>query len=290
MAQSTASSAIALAVTNMMDTPLIGPVAAPDLHVMSFNIRRRMTRPLQRGPDRWERRSPLIQRMLHAERPTIIGVQEALPDQAGFMRHASGENYRSVGFGRNANRRGEGCPIIFDADRLQLLDWAQSALSSTPAIPGSTSWGHRTPRAAVDATFRDRETGIEFRMINTHFDHFSRRSRVSSADQILLLIATASLPAIITGDFNSDVDSLPHAKLMASGAIVDSWDTAKRHVTKAWGTFPNYHDPSLDRKRIDWILVSPTITVRRTAINVTRFDGKWPSDHTPVQAVLTLSR
>jgi endonuclease/exonuclease/phosphatase family metal-dependent hydrolase len=268
------------------DTPLIGPVAPPDLQVMTYNIRRRMTRLMPRSPDRWVRRRVLIQRLLEAEQPVILGVQEALPDQAGFVRHALGESYRSIGYGRNANKRGEGCPLVFDRDRVELLEWRQTALSSTPFIPGSTTWGNPTPRVVVAATFRCCATGVEFRALNTHFDQFSRRSRMHSADEILRLIGESSLPTIVTGDFNTDDDSLPHERLTTSGALLDTWQTAQVRLTDAWGSFANYGPPKLERKRIDWILASPSVAVLRAGINVTRYDGKWPSDHAPVQAVV----
>jgi endonuclease/exonuclease/phosphatase family metal-dependent hydrolase len=268
------------------DTPLIGPVAPPDIQVMTYNIRRRMTRLMPHSPDRWVRRRDLVQRLLEAEQPVILGVQEALPDQAGFVRHALGESYRSVGYGRNANKRGEGCPLFYDGDRVELLDWTQTALSSTPSVPGSTTWGNPTPRVAVAATFRGRASGVEFRAINTHFDQFSRRSRMHSVAELLRLVAETSLPTVVTGDFNTDDDSLPHELLVNSGVLADTWDTAKVHLTESWGSFANYGPPTLERKRIDWILATPTVSVLRVGINVTRYDGKWPSDHAPVQAVV----
>jgi endonuclease/exonuclease/phosphatase family metal-dependent hydrolase len=268
------------------DTPLIGPVAPPDFHVMTYNIRRRMTRLMPHSPDRWDRRRTLIRRLLETEQPCILGVQEALPDQAGFVRHALGESYRSVGYGRNANRRGEGCPLFFDGDRVELLEWRQTALSGTPFVPGSTTWGNPTPRVVVSATFRGRATGVEFRVLNTHFDQFSRRSRMRSADEILRLVAESSLPTIVTGDFNSDDDSLVHEAITGTGMLLDTWDMAKKRLTDSWGSFANYGPPKLERKRIDWILATPSVTVRSAGINVTRYDGKWPSDHAPVQAVV----
>lgn len=273
----------------MILSPLIGAVAAPDLQIMTYNIRRKMPRLLSRGPDRWERRRPLIQRLLEAERPSILGVQEALPEQAGFVRHALGERYRSVGHGRQANGGGEGCPLFYDSDRLQLLDWAQTALSSTPLIAGSTTWGNPTPRTVVRASFRDRITGVEFRALNTHFDQFSRRSRMYSAAEILRLIAESALPALVTGDFNTDTDSLPHDQLTASRALHDCWQTAETRVSESWGSFPNYQSPRLGHKRIDWILVTPTIAVLKSGVNITRPDGMWPSDHAPVHAVVRIA-
>lgn len=270
----------------MADIPLVGPVAPPDIQVMTYNIRRRMTRLMPRSPDRWIRRRVLIERLLEAEQPVILGVQEALPDQAGFVRHALGESYRSVGYGRNANKRGEGCPLFYDSDRVELLDWTQTALSGTPLVPGSTTWGNPTPRVVVSATFTDRATGVEFRAINTHFDQFSRRSRAHSVAELLRLVADTPLPTVVTGDFNTDDDSLPHELLVDSGALVDTWDAARERLTEPWGSFANYGLPKLERKRIDWILATPTVTVLRAGINVTRYDGKWPSDHSPVQAVV----
>ena len=265
---------------------MIGPVEPPDFHVMTYNIRRRMPRLMPHSPDRWGRRRVLIQRLLGAEQPSILGVQEALPDQARFVRHALGDSYRCLGYGRNANLRGEGCPLYYDGDRVELLEWQQTALSSTPNAPGSTTWGNPTPRVVVAATFRGRATGAEFRVLNTHFDQFSRRSRMRSAAEILRLVAESTLPTIVTGDFNADDDSLVHDAIIGTGGLLDTWDTAQKRVTESWGTFANYGQPKRERKRIDWILATPSVSVLRAGINVTRYDGRWPSDHAPVQAAV----
>ena len=272
----------------MTDTPLLGPVDAPQLQVMSFNIRRRMPRLLPGNPDRWSKRQPLLARLLLAELPTILGVQEALPDQAKFLRNTLGDNYRSIGYGRNADRRGEGCPLFYDGRRLALLGWEQTALSDTPNVTGSTTWGNKVPRVLIDATFRDRITGNEFRAVNTHFDHRSRNARIHSASLVRALVASRTLPAIVTGDFNTSVGSLPYAAITAENTLVDTWNVAVDRVTDAWGTFLDYRPPRLDHKRIDWILATPGISVSRTGINVAQFDGNWPSDHAPVQAIITL--
>jgi endonuclease/exonuclease/phosphatase family metal-dependent hydrolase len=271
------------------DIPLIGPVEAPDLHVMSFNIRRRMSHLIPGSPDRWERRRPLLQRLLESEQPALLGVQEALPDQAGFVRHALGVRYRSVGFGRNANGRGEGCPLFYDTERLHLIEWSQTALSDTPRVPGSTSWGNWVPRVIVVAILLDMSTGHEFRAMNTHFDHRSRRSRVHSAEVVRQRVAASSMPALVMGDFNTDSGTLPFDVITGRRTLVDTWDSAAERVSDSWGTFPDYHAPRRDRKRIDWILASPTITVLKAGVNVARFDGGWPSDHAPVQAVVRIA-
>ena len=273
----------------MTDTAMIGSVPAPDLHVMTYNIRRRMPHIMPHSPDRWAHRRPLLKHLLEAERPALLGVQEALFPQASFVRHALGGHYRSLGYGREANKGGEGCPILYDSRRLRVIDWQQTALSDTPDVPGSTSWGNRTPRMVVDATFRDLATGTEFQAVNTHLDNRSRTSRLRSADVLRRIVQASPLPTIMTGDFNTDAETEPFDQLTGDGVLIDTWDAAEKRLTGVWGTFLNYQPPRHEHKRIDWILATPGVTVSTAAINVTRYEGGWPSDHAAVQAVVNLA-
>ena len=272
----------------MSDAALMGAATAPQLHVMSFNIRRRMTHVTQRSPDLWSHRRPALRRLLALERPTIVGVQEALPDQAAFVKASLGRYHRRIGRGRSPGERGEGCPIFFDTRRLQLDDFRQLALSDTPLVAGSRSWGNRVPRIAVCADFTDRATGAQLRFINTHLDHQSRRSRLRAAAFIADLAAETDLPSIVTGDFNSSIFTGPYDRLVSDGPLVDTWFAAHERLTESWGSFPNYRAPTIGHKRIDWILASPSVTVQAVAINPFRHEGIMPSDHLPVSARVTL--
>lgn len=272
----------------MTDPVLFGPADPPLLHVMSFNIRRRMGWPGQRHADRWSHRAPALATLLGTERPAFLGVQEALPDQAEFVGDALGAGYRWVGRGRDADDGGERCPVYFDSERLELQDWRQRALSDRPEEAGSVSWGNHIPRILVAATFRDRATGARFVALNTHLDHMSARSRVQSARAIRTLVASASLPVVVTGDLNAGATSPPVRKLLAGGQLVDAWRAARAQSTPAWGTFPHYRAPRRGGRRIDWIMVSPTIEVERTGVNARQPGGVWPSDHLPVQAVVRI--
>ena len=138
-------------VGRMTDAALIGAVAAPDLHVMTYNIRRRMRTLRPDSPDRWDTRKPLMRRLLAAEQPTLLGVQEALLDQADFVADALGPHYRWVGHGRHAAGHDEHNPIYYDSRRLELTDWRQWALSATPDAPGSRSFGNLVRRVVVSA-------------------------------------------------------------------------------------------------------------------------------------------
>lgn len=271
-----------------MSAAVIGRMAAPHLHVMTFNVRRRIDGPTWPPADRWKVRSPRVERLLRTEQPTLVGVQEALPDQALLMRTALGESYRSVGRGRGREGRGEGCPIVFDDARLELLDSAQLALSDTPGVTGSRSWGNQVPRILVEAVFRDRATSAQFTVVNTHLDVFSRRARVRGAEMVRQRVTASARPAIVLGDLNAPPDSPPARELLSAGTLRDAWWVALSRATPEWGTRPGYRQPRIGGPRIDWIAVTADIRVERVAVNARTVLGGRPSDHFPMQAVLRL--
>jgi endonuclease/exonuclease/phosphatase family metal-dependent hydrolase len=275
----------------MTDAALIGPVAAPDLHVMTFNIRRRVFNLRPGSPDRWATRRHLIERILVTEQPTLLGVQEALTDQVRFVADALGPHYKRIGRGRDPSGDGEHCSIFYDSRRLILTGWTQHALSATPEHHGSRTWGNLTRRVVVSASLTDVVTGARLFAVNTHLDHISRRSRLESVRFILNLAQAArtvepEVAIIVTGDFNADQESAVYRRLVAEGALHDTWETAAERLTPQWGTFSNYRRRRPGGKRIDLILVGRGIDVVSTGINAARFDGHAASDHEPVQAVL----
>jgi endonuclease/exonuclease/phosphatase family metal-dependent hydrolase len=267
------------------EPPLIGATASPGLHVMSWNIRRRSPRPRWSADD-WHAREKRLTALLRAERPSVLGMQEAMPGQARAVKDALGPDYRLIGRGRASDGRGEGCPICFDARRLELIDASQRALSARPDTDGSRSWGNIFPRIRVAATFGDRTNGSRILVVNTHFDHLSHRSRVRSAGAVHELISTAPSPVVVMGDLNADERSTTLLTLRAGDALGDAWTLARSRVTPRWGTFSGYRTPQVDGRRIDWILVSPSMPVTVAAINHRRYAGGWGSDHLPVQAVV----
>ncbi len=266
---------------------MIGLVAEPDLHVMTYNVRRRMARVPRRSPDQWARRRPLVKRLLTLEAPAILGTQEGLLEQVEFISQVLGPSYRRIGRGRNASGDGEQCAIFYDSTRLTLRDWRQLSLSDSPHIAGSRTWGNMLPRIVVIADFTDQATGIQFTVFNTHFDHLSRKARAKSAAMISDLVEGLGTPAIVTGDMNSGVRSIPHRSLTA-GPLSDAWMVARNRLTPAWSTFSNYRAPKEGGKRIDWILITDSVTVESIGINAVRFNGRAPSDHEPVQARIRL--
>ncbi|SFQ51760.1 Metal-dependent hydrolase, endonuclease/exonuclease/phosphatase family [Amycolatopsis arida] len=269
---------------------LIGRAGGDTLHVVSFNIR------YDAGaapgtPDSWTDRRPVLARFLEIEQPTALGVQEALYHQVKEVAADLPRYYDWIGLGREGGGRGEFMAVYYDTRRLEPRDFDHFWLSDTPALIGSTSWGNTVVRMVTWVRFRDRRTSREFVHLNTHFDHRSENSRQRSAELVLDRVrgVEEGLSVLVTGDFNTPAgDSESYRVLVTDGGLVDTWTAAARRLTPAWGTFPNYRDPVLDGPRIDWVLGDDRVEVLRAAINPFRVDGRYPSDHVPVQALVRL--
>ncbi|MBB1031034.1 endonuclease/exonuclease/phosphatase family protein [Dietzia sp. SLG310A2-38A2] len=243
---------------------------------------------MARPSDRWSRRAPAVRALLAAERPTVLGAQEVLREQATVMLDALGPGYDVVGRGRGADGGGEASPIFYDSGRLELLEWNQIALSDQPTRAGSVSWGNLVPRVLVSAMFRDRGTSRNFLVINTHLDPFSARSRLRSARVIGDLVSAAGSPTVVTGDLNTGPAGAAVRELVRDGTLVDSWHGARTRASEEWGTYAGYRAPRRQGSRIDWILASSAFRVTHAAVNPLRPGGVWASDHLPVHAVVGL--
>ncbi|MFX4270714.1 endonuclease/exonuclease/phosphatase family protein [Propionibacteriaceae bacterium Y1685] len=272
---------------------LIGKATRTQLHVMTFNIRLDRSTETQPGdPDHWPERKPIVTDVLALEQPTLLGVQEAKFAQLSAV-EAGLPAHRMIGYGRQGGSHDEYSAIFFDAERVELLEWDQFWLSDTPQVIGSATWGNTVTRIVVWARLRDRNDGTEFAMINTHFDHQSEPARIKSADAMINLFNGGQLdglPTIVTGDFNSSShNSGAYSTLVTDGPMVDTWDGAEKRLTPEWNTFPAYKEPVAGGNRIDWVLATDDVRIRRAAINMYRNEaGRYPSDHAPVQALIEL--
>ncbi|GAA2777221.1 endonuclease/exonuclease/phosphatase family protein [Saccharopolyspora taberi] len=268
---------------------LIGPATGERLHVMSFNIRYD-SKAVPPSPDAWSTRRPILAELLNTESPTVLGVQEALYSQVKEIRSDIPAHYDWIGLGREGGGRGEFMSVYFDTGRLEPLDYDHFWLSDTPNVIGSASWGNTVVRMVTWVRFRDKRTGREFVHVNTHFDHQSENSRQRSAELVRDRIGgfDASLPVVLTGDFNTRAGDSESYRILTA-ALTDSWESASERLTPAWGTFGGYKEPVEGGDRIDWLLHNDKVRVLKAAINTFRKDGYFPSDHLPVQALVELA-
>lgn len=264
--------------------PLIGPVGGDRLHVMSFNIRTGV----DAGARSWEARLPRIDKLITAEQPAVIGAQEGRIWQVRQLKDAL-PGYGAVWRGRDKDGSGETCAVFYRKDRLEKLDEGHRWLSTTPTVPGSQSWGAKFPRMMTWVRLRDKETNRQFFLVNAHFDHYSALARRKSAQLVRDWVKQRQHPAVITGDFNTGAGSRPHHTLIA-GDFHDTWNHEDKRITPTFGTANGWNPvPRRGGRRIDWILGTKAVAVHKTGINtwVTKHDNT-PSDHWPVQAVVSL--
>ncbi|MCA5922505.1 endonuclease/exonuclease/phosphatase family protein [Curtobacterium oceanosedimentum] len=266
------------------DRPLIGPVRSPEVHCTTLNVRRRVPRP-STHPDAWERRRDAVLALVTSEAPTVLAVQEALPEQADDLTAGLGSGWEPVLAGRGAHGGGEQVGLFLDRSRLDVVERRTWALSRTPHRPGSRSWATAFPRHAVGAVVDDRATGVRFLAVATHLDVASPWARQRSAELLGRIVRQRGLPAVVMADWNSPAGSAPWRALAEAG-IEDSWGRASRLVGEPYGTYPHYGSPRVGGRRIDGVLVTAEAEVDRAAVSVRRPGGVWPSDHAAVHAVV----
>ena len=142
--------------------------------------------------------------------------------------------------------------------------------------------------------FQVRATHRVFYALNTHLDNRSESARRRAATQLTRFLADhldPELPRIVTGDFNAPAaaGTSVYDTMLNEGNLVDSWHRAAKRG-EHYGTWHGYDEPVPSGTRIDWILTSPDVTTRYATINTYRDQGQYPSDHLPVQAVISLPR
>lgn len=256
------------------------------LDVMSFNLRFASTA----EPHSWAARRPVMRRLLRRERPHVIGTQEGLYQQLRDIEADLGPSYDWIGTGRAGGSQDEFMTVFYDTRRLVPLAYDHFWLSGTPDVIASNTWGGASIRMVTWVRFRDlRQGGRECYVLNTHLDNASQYARERAGALIAERVGALarSLPVVVTGDFNVAAHGNPVYDTLLDAGLVDTWDAAAERG-KAYGTFHGYRPPVPDGPRIDWILVTPGVTVHRASINTFAVDGRFPSDHLPVQAALTV--
>jgi len=264
-----------------------------ELRVMSFNLRVKTI--LDSLGNSWNSRKELLVSTIRQFDPDLLGTQEGLATQIDYLWREL-DDYDWVGAGRNdGNRGGEMCAIFFRRSRFQLLDSGHFWLSDTPWLPGSKSWGSTWPRMVTWVKLRPRghgQAGGDFCMFNTHFDVFGARARVESARLLrskMRLIA-GNLPCIITGDFNDQPGSEPYETLLAgdgkTARLTDVYRASNPSPRPDGEGTRHKFRGGTDGPRIDWILTNSGFQPTRAQILHASRDGKFPSDHFPVVAVL----
>ena len=260
--------------------------AAESLRVMTYNLRYASTN----KPNAWPDRRPIMKECLLQVDPDLFGTQEGVYYQLREL-ESDLPQYRWIGTGRDGGSRGEFMAIFYKYQRFEPLEYDHFWLSDTPEVIGSTTWGNTNRRMVTWVRFKDRVTGAEFYLVNTHFDHQIQEAREKAAELLLSRVKKlkADLPLIVMGDFNAKaVANKAYDILTAENWLTDTWNTATEKRGEVVATFNNFRKAIPGDNRIDWILTRNIPAPAWIEIITCAKDGQYPSDHFPVMTELRL--
>lgn len=259
--------------------------------VMSFNVRNSNS---QDGENAWPKRIELFFDTVKQFDADLIGFQEVLARQHDEIKDRL-TGYGFSGVARDdGQRKGEWSLVAYRQERFTAVGQGDFWLSETPKVVGSKSWDAALTRLCSWVRLQEKATGQELVFANTHFDHKGVVAR-QEASRVLsreLSEIAKGVPAILVGDFNINEDNPAYAVLVrptTPGAI--TWTDAYRTVHPARGaeeaSFHGFKGGSAG-SRIDFIFHTPHFQATASQIDRTSRDGRFPSDHYAVTAILQL--
>jgi len=271
------------------------------MDVISFNIR--YNNPGD-GINQWDNRKNIVMDYLQEQSADVIGMQEVLHSQIIDLENMLG-NYDYVGKGRDdGESEGEYSPIFYQKDHLILIDHSQFWLSETPHETGSVGWDAAITRIATWAHFQDKETGNDFYVFNTHFDHRGNVARQKSPEVIAKMITeiAGEKPVVVTGDFNIRKDAeyagldlyenLQKVFNERAGLINSQYISSVElplYTSTLNGYQPNWEERATENP-IDHIYVSKHWEVDQYRIDHQVKDSVFISDHWPVLVTVNLNK
>lgn len=279
------------------EEPTKGAGDMEPIRVMSFNIRYGTAND---GDNHWERRKDFLMETIRAFDPDLLGTQETLAEQKQYLlEHLPG--YIAVGVGRDDGKeKGEMAALFLRSARFEKLAEGHFWLSESPETVGSKGWDAALPRIAtwvqlkdLKATRADGNKPSTLLFLNTHFDHRGKEAREQSALLIRNRVPKLAMGAswIVTGDFNASPAEGPYKNLFGAEdqndpVLVDTYRSMHPSAVPDEGTFSGFLASQTQGPRIDWIGCSPDFQVLDARIDRTQKDGRTPSDHFPVTAIL----
>jgi len=265
-------------------------VAAP-LRVMSFNLRYNTP---SDGINAWPNRKARVAGLIRFHDADVVGLQEALHGMLVDLDSLLPE-YDRVGVGRTDGKNaGEFSAILYKRSRVMMQESQTFWLSPNPEAVGVKAWDAALERIATWGRFVDRASGCRYLHLNTHFDHRGEMARQESAKLIRRQLASLAggLPVVVTGDLNASPTSAAYATL-TSGVLEGGFAPLKDGYVVS--REPHYGPTTssnsfkeIGGNRIDYVMVSDSITVLKHGILSDRWDARFPSDHLPVLAALQL--
>lgn len=227
-------------------------------------------------PERVER----VLTVIRAHQPDTLGVQEASEAWMSALREGLGEDYASVGIGRDAGGKGETSAIFYRKALFDVVESGTKWLTDTPDTVSRVD-GSICNRVFTYAVLRRKSDGASFLCVNTHTDHAADPSvRLAQVRALTAFLATKrELPMVISGDFN-EIATEPSIRLMVEQGYTVASEIALQAERK----------PTFKSSVIDYFFVTAErVAVFTYAVDDRLIDGEEPSDHDPIIITYELS-
>lgn len=260
--------------------------AQKQLRIATYNVRNDNKGDSLAG-NGWRQRYPVIGQLIQFNDLDIFGTQEAKFNQLNDMTSVL-PGYKWIGIGRDDGKvGGEFSAIFYKADKFKVLKQGNFWLSPITDRPNK-GWDAALPRLCTWAQFQDVKTGFKFYFFNLHMDHVGVQARKESVHLVLAKIKEMAnnQATIFTGDFNVDQHNESYAEVLSTGILKDCFDLAPIKYANS-NSFNAFKTDKAGDARIDHIFVTKQFDVKRYAILTDTYkDGRTPSDHYPVVAIM----
>lgn len=256
------------------------------IRIMTYNIRYAGDEKAE-GINSWNNRKLHVAAIIKNYQADIVGLQEALKIQLDDLTKFL-PDFAWTGAGRDDGKEaGEYSAILYNKNRFEVLEDTTIWLSETPEIP-SKGWDAAYKRIITWVKFKDKITDKIFYHFNTHFDHWGDMAKLESADLLNDKVAdiAGKIPALVTGDLNFNPDSKGY-KILTGGRRNYLFDaqTVKESPNITYNDFGNLLE---EGNKVDYIFIKNDVEVIRHQIITETFEGRYPSDHMPVLAVVSI--
>lgn len=260
-----------------------------EYRVMTCNIRITGLEADAPYPERvWENRRDLCVKTIKNLHPDFFCLQEVIYDSYSWFVDKFGKEYDSFGFvGPEMDPWTEGYHFIgknvifFKKSRFEWVSSGSYWLSETPTIAGSMSWGTTRARHCNWVRIRDKKTGKEFRLVNTHLDHKSDPAR---REQIRMIVEECEqysdgMPQVLCGDFNAGVGSAPIQYIRSSGNWKEMYEDIHGPGEAGRTAHGFLGDAKGPGRRIDFIFYKGPVKTLDARIVKDHEGNIFPSDH-----------
>ncbi len=232
----------------------------------------------------WQERCPRIAARVAGTGPTVLATQEASARMLDDL-VAALPGHRWVGEGRRGALTDETCAVVYDTTAVTVLDVRHRWLSATPEVPGSVARDAHLPRMVTAVRFHDHASAGVVTVVNTHLDHIGAQARREGAAQVAGLAHDG--PAVVLGDFNDTAGSPAYTALVEAG-LRDALDPRDRPARRLRSFVGLEQDLTGEGEQIDWLFVTPDVTVRDAWVDAGSPGAPLASDHRPLVADLDL--